>query len=406
MTERKPVRDRYDAVFDFARPGKRALFVLIKHRYRILPEGGLAPADPVPLENDVRDPELSPRLPRDSDFWPHRAAADVIVRGDAVQLGGKPFTESVVMATVGALEKRVKVSGPRRVVFESGVPVRVEREGAERVPLTWESAYGGFDDRTRDPLFETPEAELLLSQFDHPGIYPRNPFGRGYMVVPEPPPELWLPQLEDPSDVLGLDRVVVGDPKLWWRQPLPWCFESVHPVMYPRCVLFAPEAEPWHEGPDDGTLPEVQRGYLPPGYRAALEADAEPVHPRFVQEASHGMSFPELPPGTPISVSGMHPEHALLQFTLPAPPRLVVRAEGVERDAPMRLYKLVVQASELYVTALHGALFEPHRTWIPGIHAEIPIDIQVDGDLPLPYSAPQPILERVRSSSTGPLFHK
>lgn len=401
MSERVPVRERYDAVFDFAAKGKRTLFVLVKHTYALLPDGGLAPASPLPLENDVRDPSLQPRLPRESDYWPDRPATDVIVKGTAVSDGGRPFSAGYAVASIAGVDKRVRVTGPRQVRFDGRGGKRIEAEPTSGVPMSWEYAYGGFDDRVRDELFYSKEAEIFLSEADHPGLYPRNPFGRGYMVQPEAPPELWLPQLEDPDDPLTLERLVVGDPRLWWKQPLPWCFDAVHPAAYPRCIQFAPEAEPWHPGPEDDSLPEVARGYLAAGYRTQFEAEGELLHAACVQEASHGMSFADMPPSAPVSVMGMHVEHPRLAFPLPPPPRLVVDAEGVRQEPPMRLLKLVIEASELRCTALHGAVVETHRTWLPGIHPEIPVAVEIDGDLPLRYEAPVPLRDRVAAVGRG-----
>ena len=42
-----------------------------------------------------------------------------------------------------------------------------------------------------------------------------------------------MPNLEDPSDLLSEERLVVRDPRLWWRQPLPWALDFVHPVTFP-----------------------------------------------------------------------------------------------------------------------------------------------------------------------------
>lgn len=125
---------------------------------------------------------------------------------------------------------------------------------------------------------------------DHPGLYPRNPFGKGYVVHPEMPDnEVELPNLEDPSDRLTPEHFFVRDPKLWFQQPLPWCLDWSSALMCRRYVWLGADA--WFLAPEDALLPEVRRGLLPPRFREAADEleDALGAPLPFLQEASLGM---------------------------------------------------------------------------------------------------------------------
>src|ERR1035437_3273348 len=105
-------------------------------------------------------------------------------------------------------------------------------------------------------------------QYDHPGLYPRNPVGKGYLVLPDPIEGVELPNLEDPADLLTPERLVTRQPELWFRQPLPWCFEWTVGLTFPRCLYLGLDA--WFPAPDGAPLGEVQRGYIPPNLRRLL----------------------------------------------------------------------------------------------------------------------------------------
>src|SRR5690606_5960313 len=138
--------------------------------------------------------------------------------------------------------------------------------------------------------------------FDHPGLYPRNPIGKGYLVYPDPPiVGLELPNLEDPSDRLTPQRLFALSPERWHRQPLPWALDWTSPLTYPRELYGGLDA--WHPCPDLTTLPEVTRGYAP----ELVKASAAPA-PHFHQEASLGMVAHVPLGGAPVSIVGMHPE--------------------------------------------------------------------------------------------------
>ncbi len=104
--------------------------------------------------------------------------------------------------------------------------------------------------------------DAAAAEADHPGVYPRNPWGKGYVVRPGPWDDVWVPNLEEPSDLLSADRLVVGDPTLWYRQPLPWYLGPVPVLTFPRYTHLVADTDAWFPGPQDESMPEVRRGYL------------------------------------------------------------------------------------------------------------------------------------------------
>jgi hypothetical protein len=402
VTERTPVSDRYDAIVDFEKgvdTAPTSAYGLVKLTYDLGPEG-LVPAAAEPLFHDLRDPNLTPRLSAGSDFWPVKAATDVVVTGSAWQRGGAQAPRSTVTLRVGERSKSIAVFG-RRVVSKGalGKPIFSDPEPFTEMPVVNANAYGGWDARV--PMEHSAVfRDVLARQYDHPGIYPRNLFGKGYVVVPElPENEVELPNLEDPSDLLDPERFFVGEPRRWYLQPLPWCLDWSAPVMFHRYVWLAGDA--WFPAPEDDLLPEVRRGLLPRAYRSAASELNEGVGapPPFLQEASLGMIMTDVREGLPLSITGMHPEIETQSFVLPAPPRLAFTLGGNWVPLAPRLHSILVLPGRQKVQLVYGATYEPlPRKYVPGVHAKIPLAMRVDDDPPIVYAPPITIGEIHRSS--------
>ena len=375
--------------------GDQAALVLLKYTYRFDGRGGLFPAEPEPLYNH---PVLEGFLKPGCDFWSFKLLTDVVVQGKAHAPAGRRVREMEVSVRIGGFSKTVKVFGRRRVSYpRKGVlPKFSEPEPFESIDLTYENAYGGIDWRVRPEDEDSPVTQYRLLT-DHPGFYPRNPFGRGYVVMPdhEDVDGMELPNLEKPDDLLTPERLIVGDPHLWYRQPLPWCFDWLRAHVYPRCAFFG-GADAWFPAPYD-ELPEVKLGYLPKGYRELFgdKLFETGPDPRFFNEASLGMALP-LKGDETIILEGMSPEGtvALTLPGLPAPIRIFV--EGKEMKTRIRLHTVLVKAEEKKVSLLWGALAKTPRPFLPGIHKEIPIECRIGNDPPIPYDAPPTILDKLK----------
>jgi hypothetical protein len=402
---RRPARDAYDAVVDLLPmrgPADRA-YTLVKRSFTIAGSACM-PSAAEPLSGDLVPPSSATPayerrhvpLPQRSDFWPRKDATDVIIEGSAYAPGGKASRTMTASAQVGATCKRVAVFGRRPIERSpSGAPRVPVPELFTEMPLSFANAYGGVDPRV--PIDESRclrQGDHFVA-VDHPGLYPRNPFGKGYLVGSLPSCAAEMPNLEDPDDLLTEERVVVRDPALWYQQPLPWCFHWMHPLMFPRFVHFL-GADAWFPGPDDEQMPEVRRGYLAKGYRAALTGR---VSPRLAQDASLGLSIAGLAGGEPVVLEGMHPEEPVLRFSLPTPPRVDFILEGQRRAAAPRLHSVVIRPAEKKLYVVYGADVELHRTFVPGIHKCIPVGVSVDGDVPIAYATPPTVKEQLRAAA-------
>jgi hypothetical protein len=392
------LREKYDAVVGLA-PGQgipEFAFGLVKLTYAI--EGDAAVlSEPEPLLHDVWGPEpLEPRFPAGSDFWFQKVAADVVVRGSAYNPGGAALATARVSVSIGEVTKQIAVFGHRVVSWRrDGTPEFSGPEPVESVPLVYQLAYGGLDARVAVPDKELPMYMELLRAglaYDHPGAYPRNPVGKGYLVLPGPVDGLELPNLEDPRDVLTPERLVTRAPENWYRQPLPWCFEWSVGTTFPRCRFLG--MDPWFPPPDGPELPEIARGFCPPGLPDLTE---ESPHEGYLQEGSLGMVFPQPLADQVVRIEGMNPDHPLIAFIVPTPPRLAFEVEGTREPAEARLTNFVIYPKELRFTVTYAATTARlPRAFIPGVHREIPIALLVDDDPPIRYQATETLMDRLR----------
>ncbi len=399
---RKAIRDTYDAVVDMSSSSRTGayIYLIVKFTYKII-NGSCQIDDPVPLYHDLRDETLEPRLKAGTDFWVEKEMTDFVVQGHAYAPAGIPAEKMEVAVHVGRSVKTVVVFGKRMIRWDRTGKIHITApEPFLKLPLTYENAYGGIDWRVIPDDADTPETQFRL-QTDHPGMYPRNPFGKGYLVVDGEVPDMEMPNLEDPDDLLTEDRLITGEPKLWYRQPLPWCFDWVHPYTFPRYIFFDELVDAWFPGPEDEEMPEVRRGFLPADYRSYTKdrAFSAGPHPMFYQEASYGMVFREVRPGERIVLKGMHPEKGVISFSLPErPPNLEIEIEGDSEPVYPRLLSIVCRPEEETVSMVYVGTRELPRLFIPGIHKHIPIRGYVDGDQPVEYETPPTFKDKLENA--------
>ncbi|WP_170319773.1 DUF2169 family type VI secretion system accessory protein [Polyangium spumosum] len=345
------------------------LVVLAKRTYSITSAGRCVPADAqLPLVEEPRDePDAPDLLAHDSDLWPIKRFTDVVVRGHAHAPRAASTFEAAI--AVGRVERKVLVVGDRRaslsirgrLVFSPPAPV-------ESVPLRYDRAYGGRD-RVAEEKWGNPFA-LFRAYFQSPAsadqaspyVYPRNAAGRGYLMEPtrEAVDALVLPNLEDPTDPLTPERIVVGSPTRWHLMPLPRSFGFVHPGWFPRVGylgFIAPYDSvgvPFQEVARGEALSEATRGLLlPPRYSV-----------RFFNGASLGLQLPFVSPGERCVLTNLMKGAPSFAFDLPRE-RPKLWADGrngklVETD-PV-IYTLVIEPDERRLTVLwRGAARAPRR---------------------------------------------
>lgn len=180
-------------------------------------------------------------LVEDMDLFPPKEATDVIVKATAH--APKPTRELSVAVSAGKNARVLRVLGERRVEVSLDGAVRfTDPAPFERVPLTWDLAYGGYDAYAHDELAPpkrrggrriepSPREEGVFA-------YPRNKAGMAYFLDVDrdrADGEL-LPQIEDPADPLSPSRFFVQKPKAWLDAPVPGGLDWMAHTWYPRIM--------------------------------------------------------------------------------------------------------------------------------------------------------------------------
>jgi len=393
--DRQPARDYYDV--DIQVEGgddKMTCFAnaFVKMTYKIDPGSKkLIPAPALPLVNDLKDETLEPRVPPHSDYWPQKTCTDVGIVGSAYVADGGSAVQLPVSVTVGKRRRDMLVFGERFIEFAGTKPRISEAQPFTSQLLDLSNAYGGIDFRVPfEP--DDPQAMSVTLEADHPGMYPRNPWGTGYLAQKDPIEGMRLPSQEDPADLLTADRLIARNPELWFQQPMPAHIGWVPVNCFPRIIFFGIECEPWFPPPDDASLKEVSAGHLAAGYRELLKDQICEPHWRFEQEATPDLMFKNDLHGAPVTLTGLHPEHPVLSFTLPsAAPALKMKIENKVEDVEPLLTSIEIRADEGLVTMTYTASMDSTRPFIPGIHKKIPIALSVNGEKAVPFVAPPTI---------------
>lgn len=388
---RTPVHDTYDAHVGLL-PVKGAAthaFALVKRVYSF-DAGTCVPAESEALDLGPLSSSKPAPLPLGADFWPRKAATDVVVRGAACAPTGSLASRMLVTIRVGIAEKRIAVAG-RRVISSAGSGVRVSApDSVTEIPLDARHAYGGLDPRVSiDPAHGFTLGDVQMSP-DHPGAYPRNLWGKGYVIGQPPDQDVEMPNLEDPDDLLSEGRIIVGEPSAWYAQPLPWHADWTVLSDFPRRLRLL-GGDAWYPGPEDERMVEVRRGYLPNGYRSKI---GQLVDPGIAQEATYGLVLHGLRGGEAVSLAGVDPDVSELCFSLPAPPRMELVCEGAREAESSRIHSVVFRPRERKVVLVFGAELSLPRTFVPGIHKRIPVSLCVDGGEPIWFETPPTLRER------------
>jgi len=338
--------------------GRQIVSVHAKLTYRLLPSGECSLAeDQQPFLNMRGDEPDDGLVHPEMDLVPQKAATDLIVIASAHSPRGRATTRMLASLACGPVERRFLVSGPRRCLYRGRGSWRFsESQPFETMPLRFENAYGGCD-----PHAPAPAPKNLLEMMrPHPGMYPRNPAGRGYVVTEthELLDGLVLPSVENPEDPLTPERLVTGSPAHWWRQPLPWSCDWFHPTWYPRCLHFGglPDLPD-----DDSMVEEVRRGYVPPGQNArfARAGISEIVNPQFGDAAAPGLVLPFLRGHEAIRLRGMTPEGELVVRLPGERPRFQVRVGGKLLDLAPVVNRVLVSVEEMGLYIVWHAAFAP-----------------------------------------------
>jgi hypothetical protein len=165
--------------------------VAVKGTFDIAIDGAVHLAEeqgePLLLPEYTGEPGVS-SLRYDADLSAPKPATDVVLNATAYAPGGRPSTDFAVAVRVASIHKMLRVKGERH--WRSGALGlrRTAPQPVTTVPISYERAYGGYDQRDPDPSRHRIDL--------------RNPVGCGMTGELGPLEGDRLPSLEHPSGAI------------------------------------------------------------------------------------------------------------------------------------------------------------------------------------------------------------
>jgi hypothetical protein len=276
----------FEQVYVADEDGRPLLALVVKATYDLREDGLHLAEQQVPVDLGGKSwgapGESSYKFEPEGAFF--KPATDVALIGHAYP-PAKGATETLVALQVGPLKKAIRVLG-ERVWFKSmGRVAATPPLAFEKLPLTWERAFGGWDRMDSErPTFE-----------------PRNPVGVGFRASPRHFEEgLRLPNLEDPAEPL----------REFGQRVTPVGFGFTAPHWQPRARYAGTYDEAWNK---------TRKPLLPTDFDRS-----------FFNAAAPGLVAPGYLKGDEAVVIVNASPRGRLAFMLPhqAPPAITVRLGG------------------------------------------------------------------------------
>ena len=257
---------------------------------------------PVTLADEYHGEPGKTSIKMPSDVSLTKRSTDVLLLGTAYAPRGRPTTQMDMSLTAGPLRKTVRVFGDRVWERRGVVPSMSSPAPFETMPLVWERAYGGMDQKGTELRAEV-----------------RNPVGAGYHAKDgeKPVDGLRLPNLEDPADFVTSVK----------QHPAPACFAPICGHWEPRLSYAGTYDERWQQ---------ERAPFLPKDF-----------DPRFLQLAPPGLVAPSyLQAGEWVQVQGATPS-GILRFQLP-PARIEVTfvLDGAPQPVPANLDTVLIEPDQ------------------------------------------------------------
>jgi hypothetical protein len=244
--------------------GEKSWVVVVKATYHVSPDGTteLSEAQQPPLYSaeHIQEPGTS-SIRYEADLIPQKSATDVLVNGQAYAPAGKPAGAVDVGIRVGPVTKQLRIIGNRQWYRGVAGGLRPSSPARfERMPITYERAFGGWDKTDPDPAKQR--------------LYSQNPIGSGFATKERHLEGHSLPNVEDPSHLISA----------WNDRPPAAGFGAIASYWSPRLEWGGTYDDAWMENkfpllPDDfdnrfhhcAPLDQQVGGYLRGGEVVALE---------------------------------------------------------------------------------------------------------------------------------------
>lgn len=273
-----------------------------------------------------------------------RPTTDVALEGSAHSQRG-PVTRLTTELAVGPVRRRVDVIGDRSLcVGTNGALSETSPKSFTSMPITYERAYGGRDERAETVLERQGIARHGTLE------YPRNPSGCGYHFDVERGrlQGARLPNLSDPDDPVAVDRLLACEFGDWIDRPTPATFAPIHGLLFPRMLLnkvgiFWSRCE--------RPIREVQLGAINTTDLVVAGLDGVP-DVRACNAAAPGLATARLLGNERVSLWNLHREHEHLELTLPGDvPRLLVEPPNTKTfELAPKLATVLIEPDEDRIT--------------------------------------------------------
>jgi len=302
--------------------GAETLLIVVKGTWHIGNDGELTAADEqmAIMSEPVYsgEPGMS-SLIYDTDIVLEKPGTDCVLIGHAwAPQVGVPHLD--VTFAVGPVKKQARVFGDRKwIVHRIGAPTISRGAPFEKIPLTWEHAFGGADTSPQDPAMH----QFCLE----------NPVGRGFVAAKSKLDidGLSLPNIENPAELIQKPG----------QRPQPAGFGMIAPYWQPRAGFAGTYDENWRR-----TL-----NPLPP----------DDLDGRFYSSAAPGLGSPKHLTGSEQVIVEGASRQGLLRFDLPGvSPRASVRCRQREEAVPLRLDTVIVEPDEARVVLIWRGIANVH----------------------------------------------
>ncbi|HVP47639.1 MAG TPA: DUF2169 domain-containing protein [Bryobacteraceae bacterium] len=382
-------------------PGVYAIGIVFKRTYVLSHGQPCRPADeqiPLDPEGAFHEPiaeGVAPSYKSLPEIIALKTGTDVVVQANACSR--QPVKLMRVALRIGQHVHEAAVFGRRFCHWRNGTIVFSDPEPFESLPLRYENAYGG-----RDLVFEQAVAAEVKQrmapneyrqmkstagafvQANHPLMYPRNRFGKGYIIEnrQEAVEGRELPNLERPGDRLTPERIVLGNPFDWDKQPIPIGFDFLDPMSFPRTAMlgFPPPSTR-----EISAAREAVAGMVPPDfYRGSIfttspDKISEIVHADAGRCASLGLRFPFLRGDEQMVLSGM--DAAIPDFIVQLPGEVpafgLQSPDGSFSQVPQELHTVFIDVPRRILTLIWAGRMRIAKPMQPGTDLSLTSAAQV-----------------------------